>query len=90
MGDHHYLANSKDKFPNQSTRRHSTVRQLHRDPRPQVEYVFDRLLLGDIYLDSMFEDALESEANQLAPESEAANPRHDQDNDIEDSSGTRV
>jgi hypothetical protein len=38
----------------------------------------------------MFEDAPESEANQLASESEAANPRHDQDSGIEDSSGTRV
>jgi hypothetical protein len=38
----------------------------------------------------MYKDAPESEANQLALESEAANPRHDQDSGIEDSSGTRV
>jgi hypothetical protein len=38
----------------------------------------------------MYKDAPESKANQLAPESEAANPRHDQDSGIEDSSGTRV
>jgi hypothetical protein len=38
----------------------------------------------------MFKDAPESEANQLALESEAANPRHDQGSGIEDSFGTQV